>query len=308
MPTLPSTGSISASEVNSALGRSSVAPIDWNDFELKTLAKVGNNSLSNTSESTTDFASLRGTTRIEVVPTSNVTQVNLFSTVSGSYNAGKSYITYYVSNDIVVGSSNTTVPALSVGGFASGDIVEIVLQPNGYIVGCGGAGGKGSGGWNNNSGSADPGYPGENGGTALYARSTTYVNNQGSVWGGGGGGGGGGGHNTGGKSRESEGGGGGGGGAGFIGGAIGPGGTNSLGYNGSDGSPGLLATGGAGGAPWPSGDTGAGGAGGGPGTAGATGDPSAGEGGFAGGSAGNYVDGNSFVSWVSVGSRLGGEV
>ena len=307
--TLPSTSSpISAWEINAELGRSTVASLNFNDVEVKTLAVAGNNLLSSTSETTTDFNSLRGTARAKIVPSTNTNNINLKTSVDAvGYASGKTYATLLVANNIVVGSTNTASPAVTIGTFTGNDVVEVVLEANGYITGCGGAGGKGIGGFNVNSGSFDPGTDGGAGGTALYTRFNTFVNNLGNVWGGGGGAGGGGGSNTGGKSREGEGGGGGGGGAGQLGGAAGDGGTNSAGTQGTAGSVGSLAAGGAGGPP--GGDAGFGGTGGGPGLPGEQGLTSAdGEAGTLGGDAGNYVDGSSFVTWVSVGSRLGGSI
>jgi hypothetical protein len=194
---------------------------------------------------------------------------------------------------------------------------------NGFIFGKGGNGGASS---------PTGGSPGFAGGTALYVRRNTLVENFGTIAGGGGGGGGGapigpypttiprpgrqGGPFSG---PVIVGGGGGGGGFGLDLGYGGPatGSPNPIGF-GNQGSASQL-TGnpanfpelrikGAGGVgrATPIGTSGAGGGGGDWGQAGGSGTSSPTSSAFGtGGAAGNYLDGNSFVTWPSTGTRIG---
>lgn len=192
-----------------------------------------------------------------------------------------------VETGVVIGSNSTALPALDIGSFPLG--LPITVELKGRISGAGGPGGRG--GLARGPGSYYQGYPGENGGPALYTRQAiTLVLNTGAgeVWGGGGGGGG---ASAYGPNVPGAGGGG----AGAI---VGPGGPP--GYGGP-GSPGTATAGGAGGAGSP-----VGGAGGGPGLAGAAGpapfSPAA------GGTAGSAIDGVSYVTFTGAGDRRGPEV
>lgn len=169
----------------------------------------------------------------------------------------------------------------------------IDLINNGTILGCGGYGGAGG------AGSPVAGSAGVYGGTGILANWYVNITNNGTIAGGGGGGGGGGGANYG----DWYGGGGGGGGAPY--GAGGAHGTwSGAGTGGTtDGSAATFTTGGAGGPTINV--SAAGGAGGNWGQAGAAGASSAQRSGGAGGAAGYYVSGNSFVTWVVTGTRLG---
>lgn len=289
--TLPlGTNAISIAQINTELGRASTAQFSLNDTEARKLAGTGGTGISNTSGTPINLDAFHAKSRAVITLSANVLNVNVLSRFTAtSYSAGKTYGTVTINNGVYVGSSISTNPAFSVSGFTTGDIVEVFN--NGFIVGAGGAGGKGYGG---TAGAPDAGYPGADGGTAVYARSNVFFTNNGTLWGGGGGGGGGSGSNTGGKGPVPLGGGGGGGGAGQNVGDGGPGGTNNYGNTGDAGSAGSLTTGGAGGVNW-----GSGGAGGNIGQPGVSAT-------YAGGAAGKYVDGNAFVSWLANGTRVGG--
>jgi hypothetical protein len=203
-------------------------------------------------------------------------------------------VKFIISFNGLVSASDTSQSAFDTGqGFPTGS--SIYLINNNYIVGAGGAGG-------NNSGGA-----GGSGGTAITLRMPTYIQNNGVIAGGGGGGG---------ANVDVDGfwteyyscnqvvyskttsrGGGGGGGAGSV---VGKGGT-------INGSSGTLITGGNGG----SGETttdgsaravsGAGAKGGDLGGAGSNC-----TGGGAGGAAGKYINGQSYLIWLKVGTVAGG--
>ena len=197
-----------------------------------------------------------------------------------------------IATGVVISSSNTGQSALTVSGsFPAG----VILINNGYIIGQGGAGGNG------NSFSAP--YAG---GPALSVATNITINNaSGIIAGGGGGGGGGSAGGTGG--RLGGGGGGGGGQSGLTASPAGTGGPAPW-YPGFDGATGSFSGAGAGGAAGYAPYGGAGGNGGSWGNAGNAGvigiDPSYQTSG-AGGAAGSSVTGNSFITWLSTGTRLG---
>lgn len=227
-------------------------------------------------------------------------------------------------------SDDIAVPA-----FRSGDIGQLLVRiiNNGAIYGKGGTGGTGG---NVVSDSAAPGAAGGDGGTALCVTSGRFlVFNNGTIAGGGGGGGGGGGArgvlNYGAFPSLAVAGAGGGGGAGSgAKGTKGSASANVYNYSGNDGADGALTTPGiwvnAGASDAPlahisggganlyvgNGDGGSGGLPGQPGVAGsrgyAYGNPTSGErwgSGGAGGAAGKAVEGNSFITWLATGTRLG---
>lgn len=194
-------------------------------------------------------------------------------------------LTVIVNPGVVVGSTSTSIPGLTVGSWPVG--FPIRLEIYGRIQGRGGNGGNGA--------ERPSSSPGLAGGTAFYSRFPISVvfGADADIWGGGGGGGGG---------RDGGGGGidagGGGGGAGQN-----PG-TGGFGIGGSqNGQIGTQTAGGAGGADSDPGD-GTGGNGGGPGLSG-----SAGGDGVSGGAAGNAIDGLSFITVLSgTADRRGPEI
>lgn len=228
-------------------------------------------------------------------------------------------VTCIVESEVVVGSTTIATPAFNMGSWPTGwDQDNLILVVNGRLQGCGGVGG--AGGASTSSGGSAGGAGGA-GGTALYTRVSVTVDNNGEIWGGGGGGGGGAG-----RTRFIEfsddytaGGGGGGGGRGTLGGNGGGGGSASgsraaPGGGGNSGSASAAGTAGNGGNSSGIVAGGNGGAGGDAGSAGSAGSSTSSGGGFggasggAGGAAGAAVDGHSYVTYDSTGSRLGGLV
>jgi hypothetical protein len=201
-------------------------------------------------------------------------------------------------NTAIISSNTTGTAALTINGsFPRG----VIFVNNGTVVGMGGVGGLGGG----DLGYAPGPQPGGAGGTAISVSTAVSINNgSGTIAGGGGGGGGG---AQGGAGGVLGGGGGGGGGrtgltnsgAGGGGSARVPGGAGSQGTYSSAGGGG-----GAGRPPY----GGAGGTGGGWGSAGSNGaigiDPPYQSSG-AGGAAGNAITGNSNITWIATGTRLG---
>ena len=254
--TIPS-DKISFSKINTELGRQSTAAFDIDDADGRKLAAAGNTGQNLTTRTPIKLSTFRDHARAKVTILADQHNVNVNALITGveaHYSAGKTYGTLVVDTQVSIGSTTTADPAMIVGDFISGDIVEIVN--NGVIEGAGGAGGDGTGSFTSN-----PGLPGGNALSVTYA---SFITNNGYIWGGGGGGGSGssGGLYHGGFSQYVEyfAGGAGGGGAGYDAGAGG--------VNGVPGSAGNKTQGGQGGG---NGGRGArsGGAGGNPGNPGA---------------------------------------
>jgi len=238
--TLQATGAVSFSQINTELLRSPTAQIALNDSLVRGLFGVASGAIGVNSGYGKQY-------RIwaNITISANTANYSLTSTVantflSGGYVAGITDTIITINNGVYVYSPSTATPAFSVSSFASGDTVKIIN--NGAIIGAGGAGGTGA----NYNGSA---VAGGTGGTALYSRFATSVQNNGGIAGGGGGGGGGG-YQTrtvsSGKSTSTltYGGGGGGGGSGYDLGLGGTGGTGGNQGTGGSGSNGTQATGG----------------------------------------------------------------
>lgn len=301
------TGTISMSQVNEELGLSATAQISLNDAAVRTLAGVGG---AGTVISMDDLRGKSNAFRFSIA--SNQTNANLRTL---AVNAGwdeTAPVEATINSGVFISSNATGTPALTVSGsFPNG--VELIN--NGNIVGRGGNGGQGGGIDNVFGGLA--GTAGAAGGLALSVSIPITITNNTTIAGGGGGGGGGGSRSLVGTYNEtffSGGGGGGGGrssltnssgGAGGVargadnnapGAAGGAGTSSSQGGGGGGGSTGGAVGGnGGGGGNW--------GAGGASGAAGSGGTLRAGP--YGGGAAGAAVSGNSNITWLATGTRIG---
>ena len=265
--------------------------------------------LSTTGAATAQAYGFGGGGLYKLVISTNQTDVNLRTLALASGWNGTSSLLATIQSGIYVSSSSTSTPALTISGSFPGGVQ---LVNSGYIVGMGGAGGSGSG-------LQTTGYPGNNGGLALSVLTNVFINNLGTIGGGGGGGGGGGAM----YALTYDGWGGGGGGGGRSGTTSSSGGAAGSYYEQNArgtqaGFSGTTSGGGAGGygalTPNSAGVGGTGGTGGTWGSAGSTGQSGywGGEGGGvtttaggAGGAAGGAVTGNSYITWIATGTRLG---
>lgn len=206
--------------------------------------------------------------------------------------------TVTVNSGVYVGSTSTGSYGFDTGSsFPAGS--SLTLVNNGFIVGMGGGGGGGGGVYSGGGG-------GGAGGPALRAQAAISITNNGTIGGGGGGGGGGASAYYGDpySGEQRFGGGGGGGGRGLNGGPGGPGGSGHLVNPGGGGGTGTTTSAGGGGSNggWMAGN---GASGGGLGSGGGTGASGPQYSGGPGGSGGAAVAGNSFITWVATGTRLG---
>jgi hypothetical protein len=117
----------------------------------------------------------------EIVISANTKNVNLFTLADSLY---RQNIKFRVAAGVVVGSTSTAVPAMTVGNFPAGSVIDLFIEAGAYIVGAGGNGGPGYGG------SGSRGLPG---GPAISGSANVTMNltNNGTIGGGGGGGAGG---------------------------------------------------------------------------------------------------------------------
>lgn len=232
---------------------------------------------------------------VRIIINSDINNVNLREAYDAQFvnpPAPTADIVCEILGGVVVGSANPSTPAFDVGDWSDYTYNSITVISYGRIAGAGGQGGR------YGYGDSIPGEPGVAGGLALYTRTAITYDNQGKIYGGGGGGGGGAGFRSG---LTFSRGGGGGGGAGRVAGSGGLGGSGGT----VSAASGSLNTGGAGGAPEK--NAGIGGAGGGPAQAGQAGQTKTGSGG-AGGAAGQAVDGESYITYTTVGDILGARV
>jgi len=252
-----------------------------------------------------------GATTFDLTIPASVQDLHLHSALGAP--SGILTVNLRIPRGLVVSASSAGGWALDTTGFESGS--EINVFNEGYIIGAGGNGGRGSSVYESAQSdtaifqSACHGYPGGHAIRGPGAGRTLNLHNAtGFVYGGGGGGGGGGARSSGGIPSEGSGGGGGGGAGGGNGGDAGAAG-GTIATNGKAGSPGPVGAGGDGGAGASAGPAAgsAGGAGGGYGESGsdgvaATAATLVGVRG-AGGAAGRAVDVNgATVTFVSGGS------
>jgi hypothetical protein len=252
------------------------------------------------------LAGSAGRLRPTITISSNQTNYVLNTAKVANYKPGTTDVTLIIESGIYVSSNATSGPALDVDtSWAAGDTITIVN--NGFIVGRGGAGG--GGGTGNPGNFSTSGFPGSAGGLALRVSRAVSINNTGTIAGGGGGGRGG--NAVGVFSSDAEqgtffvgaGGGGGGGGrsnpssnaAGGFGGSNVNISTTRVPQSGASGTTSSQGSGGLGGQG--SGYTGQ--------TGFSGGDWGSSGGGTGGGAAGAAVSGNSNITWIATGTRLG---
>lgn len=294
--TLQTTGAISFSQIQSEFGGSD--PISISEYYGRDI--LPNNGTIKTS----DFYGRQAEREITI--SSNTTNLVLdedYFITNASWNQTTG-ISVTIDSNIVISGSTTASPALT---FPSGSYPSgLKLINNGTIVGDGGNGGIGG---VSAVGSKTEPTDGGSGGTSLAVFSLIEVENYGVIAGGGGGGGGGAGsfYFDGQAAATIDGGGGGGGQSGLTNSS--GGGTRNGSAGGQNGSPGTFNAPGAGGNGgsfiW---SGGRGGDGGNWGAAGNNGAPSNGQGKTgigAGGSGGPAVQGDSNITWISTGTRLG---
>ena len=317
---LPVSGPISFNAINVELNVAGTTQASLNQASYRTLAGVPSGEIS-----LSDFYGKANAFSFTIA--SNQTNANLRTLAINAGWDGTLKVVATINAGVYISSNSTATPALTVNGsFPNG--VELIN--NGFIVARGGAGGTG-GIYTSGSGLAQntrAGSAGGAGGLALSVSSAITINNIGTI-GGGGGGGGGGGAGSGSsdidQSAISTGSGGGGGRSSQTNSTGGARGTSvvsnesvTLGVAGSAGTAAAAAatTNRPTTATGPGGSTargGAGGAGGDWGSVGSTGGTSSASGenqantktGGAGGAGGGAISGNSNITYIATGTRLG---
>ena len=291
---LPPSGAISFNNINVELGVTGTTQASLGQTSYRTLAGVPSGAIS--------MSNFYGkANQFNFTIASNQTNANLATLATAAGWNGTSKVVATINSGIYVSSNATGTPGLTVNGSFPGGVA---LINNGFIIGMGGAGGQGRLG---------TGFGGSSGGGALSVSTPISITNMGPIGGGGGGGGGGGqGWVFAGYSFLSYSGSGGGGGrTGTTNSAAGgrqhpSGGLGNSGTSASAGAQFNQPPGGFGGA---GGNWGAVGSGGGTGSSASTGGDSPatnyGSGGGGGGGAGYAVSGNSNITWVATGTRLG---
>lgn len=291
--TLPASGSISLSQVNVELNKTSTTTIALNNSDVRTLFGKSSGTISM-------FDGYGKSNTFSFPIADGTTNANLRSlAISAGWN-GTSILIANIGSGSTVYSTSTGTPAMTISGsFPNG----VTLNNAGTILGKGGAGGGGAA-------ASDPGInsagAGGAGGLGLSVSSAVSINNTGVISGGGGGGGGGGEYKyTYGKGLNGHSAGSGGGG-GIGNGSAGAAGSGAgWGVSGNPGNVGTLVAAGSGGTSV--GGGGVGGNGGSYGSGGGSGTqpfPYSAPGG--GGAAGGCLTGNANITWVSTGTRYGG--
>ena len=319
---LPSSGAISLSQVSVELGVGATTTRSLNDSTTRSLFGKDSGSIS--------MSDGYGKSNLfSFTISSNQTNADLRTLAVSAGWDETTPLQATVDSGVYISSNSTGTPALTVTGSFPGGVT---LVNNGFIVGMGGAGGKGAGagtvdGAQGSAPSLVAGSSGSSGGLALSISTAVIINNAGTIGGGGGGGGGGTRRYTETYSGEAyvvdglAGGGGGGGGrssstnsAGGVRGITWRGASSSYvpSVAGDNGTTAASGAGGAGGrVSYQSAIGGVGGTGGGWGTSGSSGGTGSGGSGaspttaYSGGSAGAAVSGNSNITWVATGTRLG---
>lgn len=285
---LPASGAISLNDVNVELGNTATAQIDMNSAAFRGLFGIGSGAISMSD-------GYGKSSQFSFSITSNVNNANLATLATNAGWDGSAELIATIEPNVYCNSTHYLAYGMIITGSFPGGVT---LINNGYIVGRGGNGGKGATSSNATGGGT--------GGTALVIQSSVSIYNYGTIAGGGGGGGGG--NSTywsdKGSGGYAQGGGGGGGASGLtasLGNTYGPsqgGGNNTYG----NGALGQWTTGGYGRA-------GTGGRGGTRGAAGLSGVKSSGNISLAigpGGGGGLATSGQSNVTWLATGTRLGG--
>lgn len=152
-----------------------------------------NSNISTTLNNLNLFA-FRGSGVQYTITLNNSTNVNLYTLFNSSFSftSTRKYVKFTIPTGVTIGSTSSGTPALDLGQFPTGTIIEI--ENNGNIYGAGGTAGTGGTVYGAAVGAAGGPTNGGNGGDAIkadYLNQTVTIINNGTVYGGGGGGGGG---------------------------------------------------------------------------------------------------------------------
>lgn len=124
-------GSTTGQSINLELGYGATATISLNDTAIRNLAGIGSGAIS-----LSNFWGKASAIISNISISTNTTNYTLNPSVCPGYSAGKTTVNLTVNSGIWLYSTSTGTPALTVSGFTSGDVINIIN--NGYIAGMGG--------------------------------------------------------------------------------------------------------------------------------------------------------------------------
>jgi hypothetical protein len=187
---LPASGPISLGDVNVELGLARTLTIHLGATGVRTLYNVPTGEI----RLAADGYGKANRVALSYVFSANTTQTTVTASSIVGYVAGKTDLTITINAGVIVTSTSTAAPTITITGAAVGDTITIVN--NGYIFGMGGTGGNGGSERGTDQAGGGQGLPGGGGGPAIQLTSLTgiplTVRNNGVIGGGSGGGGGGG--------------------------------------------------------------------------------------------------------------------
>jgi hypothetical protein len=163
-------GATAGQSINIELGQSGTATVSLNDANVRSLAGVPSGAII----MPTNFYGKSDVANLSYVFSANTNETTITISTLPGYKAGKTNLTVTINASVLIVSTTTATPALTITGGTAGDTVVVVN--NGFIAGRGGAGGAGTGGVavslgypatiNNTSPAAYIGGGGGGGGTA----------------------------------------------------------------------------------------------------------------------------------------------
>lgn len=133
-------GATAGQSIAVELGQSGTATISLNDANVRSLAEVPSGAII----MPTNFYGKSDVANLSYVFSANSNQTTITISALPGYKAGKTNLTVTINAGILIVSTTTATPALTITGGTAGDTVVVVN--NGFIAGRGGAGGSGTGG------------------------------------------------------------------------------------------------------------------------------------------------------------------
>ena len=115
-----SSGALPASEINTELGLSSTAQISIGSTATRTLAGVASGAIA-----FSNFYGKSNSVTAALTISANQTNYTLNPAAVAGYSAGKTTVNFIINSGVYIYSTSTGTPALTITGFASGDVINI---------------------------------------------------------------------------------------------------------------------------------------------------------------------------------------